>query len=515
MKNFFLTSMLLMSSLLGAKGEVDPNFYVYLCFGQSNMEGNAAPESVDYENISPRFQMLACVDFQNPARTMGQWYTATPPIVRQGTGLGMADYFGRTMVKNLPDNVKVGVIDVAIGGTKIEGFMEDEVDAYIASMDPTTEGWLINYFKAYDNHPYKRLVDMAKIAQKTGVIKGILLHQGESNNCQTDWPQKVKTIYDRLISDLGLNAADIPLFVGETVRTEQGGYCGGHNGVIVNVPAIIDNSYVISSEGCAQKGDGLHFTAKSYRMMGARYAKQALKVLGIEAEIGDDDVPEPVILEGDLTIDKRFESLEEIGQTTFAIVNEAEGKAFYVEGRANEAQILDYNTYDKSLTASNLAVHFRLENGPSANTYLLRCIKMNGDGYNFWGSDAYLNSGNFSCFVLGLNNQYGQDIANGAVWQIKYDATKKGFALKNVGAGGYLKDTGKAEYTTPTYFTLCTLKSATSGIREVKSEEGLARRPEGESQFATANWFTLDGRNLNGQPTQHGIYIVNGKKIIR
>ena len=109
MKNFFLTSMLLMSSLLGAKGEVDPNFYVYLCFGQSNMEGNAAPESVDYENISPRFQMLACVDFQNPARTMGQWYTATPPIVRQGTGLGMADYFGRTMVKNLPDNVKVGV----------------------------------------------------------------------------------------------------------------------------------------------------------------------------------------------------------------------------------------------------------------------------------------------------------------------------------------------------------------------------------------------------------------------
>ena len=496
--------MLLMSSLLGAKGEVDPNFYVYLCFGQSNMEGNAAPESVDYENISPRFQMLACVDFQNPARTMGQWYTATPPIVRQGTGLGMADYFGRTMVKNLPDNVKVGVIDVAIGGTKIEGFMEDEVDAYIASMDPTTEGWLINYFKAYDNHPYKRLVDMAKIAQKIGVIKGILLHQGESNNCQTDWPQKVKTIYDRLISDLGLNAADIPLFVGETVRTEQGGYCGGHNGVIANVPAIIDNSYVISSEGCAQKGDGLHFTAKSYRMMGARYAKQALKVLGIEAEIGDDDVPEPVILEGDLTIDKRFESLEEIGQTTFAIVNEAEGKAFYVEGRSDQPQFIDYETYDKSLTASNLAVHFRLENGPSANTYLLRCIKMNGEGYNFWGSDAYLNSGNWNSFVLGLGdgNKYGQDIQNGAVWQIEH--TSKGFALKNVGAGGYLKDTGKAENQIPTYFTLCTLKSATSGI--AANHKDIAH---------DGAIYTLDGRRVNAANLRPGLYIVNGKKIIR
>ncbi len=510
MKHFLSTSMLLLCSLLGAKGEVDPNFYVYLCFGQSNMEGNATPETIDYQNIDQRFQMLACVDFSNPARTKGQWYTATPPLVRQGTGLGMADYFGRTMVANLPTNVKVGVVDVAIGGTAIEGFMEDKVDDYIASMNPSTEGWLINYFAAYDNHPYKRLVDMAKIAQQTGVIKGILLHQGESNNCQQDWPQKVKTIYDRLISDLGLNAADVPLFVGETVRSEEGGYCGGHNGVIANVPSVIPNSYVISSANCAQKGDGLHFTAASYRIMGQRYAKQALSLMGIDAQIDEPQMPT-----GELEIDKRFTSVEEIGTTTFAIVNEQESKAFYVEGRENQPQFVDYDTYDKSLSASNLAVHFRLENGPQANTYLLRCIKMNGDGYNFWGSDAYLNSGNFSCFVLGLNNQYGQDIANGAVWQIEYDAAKKGFALKNVGAGGYLKDTGKAEYTTPTYFTLCTLKSATSGIREVKSEEGLARRPEGESQYATANWFTLDGRKLNGQPTQHGIYIVNGKKIIR
>ena len=121
----------------------------------------------------------------------------------------MADYFGRTMVANLPTNVKVGVVDVSIGGTAIEGFMEDKVDDYIASMDPNNEGWLINYFVAYGNHPYKRLVDMVKIAQQTGFIKGILLHQGESNNCQQDWPQKVKTIYYRLISDLGLNAADV------------------------------------------------------------------------------------------------------------------------------------------------------------------------------------------------------------------------------------------------------------------------------------------------------------------
>ena len=75
---------------------VDPKeqFHIYLCFGQSNMEGNATPEAMDKKDVDPRFQMLACVNFNNPKRIMGEWYTATPPIVREGTGLGMADYFG-------------------------------------------------------------------------------------------------------------------------------------------------------------------------------------------------------------------------------------------------------------------------------------------------------------------------------------------------------------------------------------------------------------------------------------
>ena len=261
--------------------EPEPKFYVYLCFGQSNMEGNATPEAQDKDYVDPRFQTLACVNFTSPSRKMGEWYTAYPPLVRQGTGLGMADYFGRTMVANLPENVKVGVVDVALGGTKIEGFISEEVPGYIKN----EADWLKNYFKAYDNDPYQRLVDMAKIAQETGVIKGILLHQGESNNGQQDWPNKVKLIYDRLMTDLNLNPEDVPLFVGETVSQAAGGACWLHNNVIAKIPSVIPNSYVISSANCPQRGDGLHFTAQGYRIMGQRYAKAALKVLGIEATI--------------------------------------------------------------------------------------------------------------------------------------------------------------------------------------------------------------------------------------
>ena len=169
---------------------VDPNFYIYLCFGQSNMEGQATPESVDL-TVDERFKMLATQDFDYPRRLMGEWYVATPPIVRQWAGLGMADYFGRTLVAALPADVKVGVVDVAVGGIAIEGFMPDKVEEYLASAD----SWLQTLAEAYGNDPYARLVEMGRVAQKVGVIKGILLHQGESNNGQMGWLESVKQVY--------------------------------------------------------------------------------------------------------------------------------------------------------------------------------------------------------------------------------------------------------------------------------------------------------------------------------
>ena len=422
-------------------------FHIYLCFGQSNMEGNATPEAMDKKDVDPRFQMLACVNFNNPKRNMGEWYTATPPIVREGTGLGMADYFGRTMVKYLPEDIKVGVVDVAIGGTKIEGFISEEVADYIA---PEAD-WLKNYFKAYDNDPYKRLVDMAKIAQESGVIKGILLHQGESNNTQQDWPNKVKLIYDRLLEDLNLNAEETPLFVGEMVSKQEGGACWGHNAVIAKVPSVIPNSYVISSANCPQKGDGLHFTAQGYRIMGQRYAKAALELMGIEAEI-----EEPAAPATEFELDSKFTSLSSIGSTPFVIYNETTQMAFY----GSDAQNLGYDALSAALQKSNATIGFKLE--ASGEYYLLRALTPNDDEYNIWGSPGYLNSqpvDGWCSFILGLNNQFGQDIENGALWDIKY-VEGKGFTLKNVGTGKYLQDASPAKYDEPAYFSFYSYKEA-------------------------------------------------------
>ena len=492
-KTLLLAGIMLMTRFLTASADVDPNFYVYLCFGQSNMEGNAAPEAQDKEYVDPRFKTLACVDFQDPKRNKGEWYTAYPPIVRQGTGLGMADYFGRTMVANLPNEITVGVVDVAIGGTKIEGFMQEEVASYVAG----EADWFKNIMASYNNDPYQRLVDMAKIAQQTGVIKGILLHQGESNNTQQDWPEKVKKVYDRLIKDLGLNAADIPLFVGETVSQAAGGACWGHNAVIAKLPDVIPNSYIISSDNCPQRGDGLHFTAEGYRMMGQRYAKTALHLMGIEAEIKEPETPK-----ASLEIDKRFTSLEEIGTTHFAIVNEQQGMALY----GSQDQNLAYDNFAKAFVNSNSGYLFKLEKSSADNGHLLRLITPQGGEYSIWGNPGYLNSqpiDQWCSFILGLNNQNGQDIKNGAVWEIDY-TEGKGFSLKNVGTGKYLKDAAPAKYEVPTYFTFCTLSDTATGISTVRYT------PVIDDDII----YDLNGRRVNGSTLRPGIYIKNRKKIV-
>ena len=264
---------------MGAQAEVDPNFYIYLCFGQSNMEGNARPENVDKQNVDDRFLMLATCNFSSPKRTMGEWYKATPPIVSPWGGLGMADYFGRTMVAALPKEVRVGVVDVAIGGIAIEGFMSDKIAGILAK----AENWQAERIRAYGSDPYKRLVDMGKKAQESGVIKGILLHQGCSNNGDPNWPNNVKKIYDNILKDLNLKAEDVPLFVGETLRQNQGGGCYAHNSVVAKIPQVIPTGHVVSSLDIPGNGmDAWHFSAAGYRIFGKRYAFEALKVMGKE-----------------------------------------------------------------------------------------------------------------------------------------------------------------------------------------------------------------------------------------
>ena len=475
MKRILLFSALLALPLMTMKATVDPNFYIYLCFGQSNMEGNAQPEAIDRQYVDPRFQTLACVDFANPARTKGQWYTAYPPIVRQGTGLGMADYFGRTMVKNLPENVRVGVVDVAIGGTKIEGFLEEQVADYIKD----EADWLKNYYAAYDNNPYRRLVDMARVAQQSGVIKGILLHQGESNNTQTDWPQKVKTVYDRLIADLGLNAADVPLLVGETLSQAAGGYCWGHNAVIATVPSVIPNAYVISSAGCPGQTDGLHFTAAGYRTMGQRYAKQALSLMGIDAQTDDPtaNMTKTLVASIDYTAQSSYPYYR-MGEPAGSSYDVKDG-AMVIENTKEQEQMYSLQPFVLDL--------FSLEEGVD---YVVSIDMETKAAGNYW---LCVGTWDKSMANYGLSFDAGRQTK-----EVEFP----GCTVMANGNAHILFQCGKFIGTVKIYKVELYKKTAATGI----STAGAARTA------GDGACYDLHGRRVTNP--SRGIYVVNGKKVI-
>ena len=67
--------------------------------------------------------------------------------------------------------------------------------------------------------------------------------------------------------------------------------------------------------------------------------------------------------------------------------------------------------------------------------YLIPIYNLNKSRRTFWDGDAYVNAqptGGNVIFGLGLNNRYGQDGDNLALWDISYEAGS-GFAFKNVG----------------------------------------------------------------------------------
>jgi hypothetical protein len=268
---FLVIGMLILNATTFSQ---DTKFYIFLCFGQSNMEGSARPEAQD-SIVNIRFQVMEAVNCPN-GREKGKWYPAIPPLCRCHTGLSPADYFGRTLIENLPKDVRVGVINVAVSGCKIELFDKNHYQSYVS----TAPQWMIGIINEYDGNPYQRLVEIARLAQKDGIIKGILLHQGESNTGDSSWPQKVKLVYDNLLHDLNLKPDSVPLLAGEVVNADQGGSCASMNKIIATLPQVIPDAYVISSSGCPQRGDNLHFTTAGYRELGKRYGLKMFSLLG-------------------------------------------------------------------------------------------------------------------------------------------------------------------------------------------------------------------------------------------
>ncbi len=271
----------------------DPNFHIYLLFGQSNMAGpcnndNATaaardPEPADCDTTN-RVKVLAWGDCNRESkpcgfplkRTFDTWYTAFPPYHNCHEGIGPADYFGKTLLDSIREDISIGFVPCALSGQKIEVFMKGQNAPIDQHTQPT------NGSKKISSGGYEWMVKRAKLAQQSGVIKGILLHQGEANSGEGDaWVNKVKKIVADLKTDLSLG--DIPFIAGELIQdgppADQG--AKNLNPFVNKLPNQIPKCAVASSKDFkVRSGDtwGLHFSCDGIREFGRRYARAFLSL---------------------------------------------------------------------------------------------------------------------------------------------------------------------------------------------------------------------------------------------
>ena len=272
-----LKSVVVTSAVLGAVSFAqDPNLHIYLAYGQSNMSGQATVTDSDRQT-NPRFLVLRAGNHSN--QKVGAFYPAAPPMGHSQSKVGIVDFFGRKMIKELPDSITVAVANVAIGGQSIDLFDKDRNKSYVQSAKNKGDTWWIQYLDEYGGDLYKRIVEMGKIAKQKGVIKGFLFHQGEADYQMSDWPKRVKKVYDDLIKELELDPEKTPILIGELAPT---GDLGWRNEAVKQAADLIPNGHLISAQGCPaikEPSYTLHFSREGYQTFGERYAEKMLELL--------------------------------------------------------------------------------------------------------------------------------------------------------------------------------------------------------------------------------------------
>lgn len=315
------TAGLSVFGLTTANAAPNPNFHIYIAYGQSNMAGNGdIVPSEDQANPPKNFIMLASHNANASQRSgktnqsikTGEWYPAIPPMFHPFENLSPADYFGRAMADSLP-GVTVGIIPVAIGAVSIRAFDKDQYEAYFRGDGKDIMNW--GWPKDYDNNPPGRILELAKKAKEVGVIKGFIFHQGESDGTDANWRKTVYKTYKDVIDALDLDENEVPFVAGELLQEGQN-CCSSKNGGIAQLKQNFKKFGLASSKGLQGNGkDPYHFGRAGVIELGKRYCSEMLKL--IDKTIDPDAPPVNLVDPSQSTVPD--EPPEEYGPYTEAI----------------------------------------------------------------------------------------------------------------------------------------------------------------------------------------------------
>jgi len=215
--------------------------HVYLLIGQSNMAGRA-PFTKKERRVISRCYLLNGQDLWEPAKNpLNRHSTIRKSLRMQKMNPGYG--FSQAMLKK-DSSISIGLVVNARGGSSIKSWSRG-------------------------SKYYKEAVRRTRLALKTGVLKGILWHQGEADSKDPQYLEKLKLLIKDLRRDF--DTPNLPFVAGQVNNVPL------INEQIAKLPETVNSTGFVSSEKLKAM-DRWHFDAKSMKLLGQRYAEEILKI---------------------------------------------------------------------------------------------------------------------------------------------------------------------------------------------------------------------------------------------
>ncbi|WP_316832075.1 sialate O-acetylesterase [Pedobacter aquatilis] len=225
---------------------------VYILMGQSNMAGRGVISAGDSLVKNNKVMMFSADLKWLPAKN--PLHFDKPGILGVGPGLS----FGLVLPANHISKT-IGLVPTAVGGTSIDVWKPEALD------------------KNTKKYPYDDAVKRIVAAMKTGIVKGVLWHQGESDSEEKKavaYLPKLILLIKRIRNLTG--NPNLPFVVGELGHYNPA--YGSINKELAKLPGKVPFTAVVSAEGLCDKGDGIHFNTASADLLGQRFAEKMLEL---------------------------------------------------------------------------------------------------------------------------------------------------------------------------------------------------------------------------------------------
>ena len=237
--------LVLVSILAGCSQKEE--LQIFLCIGQSNMAGRAEIPAEDTLTLKNVF-LFNDLDTWEPAKNPMNRYSSVRKNLSMQR-LGPSWSFARTLSER-NSFMKIGMLVNARGGTSINQWKKGE-------------------------QLYNEAMIRALKAQKTGRIRAVIWHQGESDSKRwTTYAEKFDSLASNIRKDLGI--PELPIIVGEVGKWRETAV--DINRVLASLGNHIEHVGTASAEGLTHLGDNSHFDARSQKVLGERYAAKYIEI---------------------------------------------------------------------------------------------------------------------------------------------------------------------------------------------------------------------------------------------